>query len=344
MFSPIVIPLLAGMFLAINMGGSGTSPSFSAAYGSNIIGKFAIPGLFGSFVLLGALIAGKRTAMTIGKGILPGDEITITITTIVLFSVALSLLAANLLKVPQSTSQATVAALCGPGIYLHSLNSQKLFYEIIPTWFILPIVSFVIVYIIGKFMYPIRKKYFKKRYDELSRYSFLRLFVIASACYVSFAIGSNNVANAAGPIASMVLNELNISVDNEEKFVLIMVISVLLIAPCFAIGSSVFGKKIVENTGKRIIEFSPIGAVVISLVTASLLLIASVTKGIPTSLVQLNTMAIIGLGVSKVGWKKMIVHKTVKKFWVVWIVAPLFSFFFSLLLVNIADRMDLLKY
>jgi len=56
MYSIYLIPLLLGKFLAVNMGGSGTTPSFSAAFGSNLIRKNLIPGLFGLFVFLGALI------------------------------------------------------------------------------------------------------------------------------------------------------------------------------------------------------------------------------------------------------------------------------------------------
>jgi len=38
--------MIIGMFLGVNMGASGTAPSFSAAYGANIIKRLAIPGVF----------------------------------------------------------------------------------------------------------------------------------------------------------------------------------------------------------------------------------------------------------------------------------------------------------
>ena len=157
MFNILLIPFLVGMFLAINMGGSGTAPSFSVAYGSNIIRRFAIPGLFGIFVFLGAIIAGKKVALTMGKGILPPDNITLTIATIILISVAISLLIANILGVPQSTSQSTVFALCGPAIYFNDLNTQKLLYEIIPTWCLLPFIAFALFFIISKYIEPFSK-------------------------------------------------------------------------------------------------------------------------------------------------------------------------------------------
>lgn len=70
LFSHLLIPFLVAMFLAVNMGGSGTAPAFSAAYGANIVSKSLIPGLFGIMVFLGAILAGKGTATTIGKGLL----------------------------------------------------------------------------------------------------------------------------------------------------------------------------------------------------------------------------------------------------------------------------------
>ena len=97
MLDGLLLPLLVAMFLGINMGGSGTAPSFATAYGSGILRRSLIPGLFGIFVLLGALMAGKNTAITLGKGILPAVSLDYTLTTVILFSVALSLLFANLL-------------------------------------------------------------------------------------------------------------------------------------------------------------------------------------------------------------------------------------------------------
>ena len=46
-------------------------------------------------------------------------------------------------------------------------------------------------------------------------------------------------------------------------------------APCFGIGSSIFGSRVIQTTGKEIIEFGPMGATLLSIVTASLLLFAS---------------------------------------------------------------------
>ena len=331
------------MFLAINMGASGTAPSFSAAYGANIVKRLAIPGVFGLFVLLGAIIAGKQVGVTMGKELIPAEMLTPDVLTIVLFSVGLSLLISNYLAVPQSTSQATVFAISGPAIYYNQLNSDKLLLEIIPTWFILPVISFVITLLIGKFLYRRFKDSPMVDYEKVSNHVVLKVLVFLSSCYVAFAIGANNVANASGPIASMVINELGIDAG-EDNFIMIITVTTLIIAPCFAIGSSLFGYRLLQSTGKGIVEFGPVGATLIATVTATLLLLASVTRGIPTSLVQLNTFAIIAVGISKIGWKRIIVDKTVRKFWIVWIVAPIFALILSYTLTALANNYGIIMF
>jgi sulfate permease len=343
LFNHLLIPYVIALFLAITMGGSGTAPAFSAAYGANVIRKSLIPGLFGIMVFLGAIIAGKGTATTVGKDILSPDIMSFVVVSIILFSVAVSLLIANLFGIPQSTSQSTILAVSAVALYFHQFNSQKVLLEIIPAWFILPVISFFLSLLIGKYIYrPMRRRglTMPRAQNENLKPVYNGILVLVSL-YVAFSIGANNVANAAGPIASMTANELNVSVD--DNFILIMILSTLIVAPAFGIGSSIFGHKIVKNTGKEIVLFGKFEAVVISFVSASLLLFASVTKGIPTSLVQLNVAAILGIGVAKLGPKNIFRKTEVKRFFLMWIIAPAIAFSLSLLLIFLADKYGLLQ-
>jgi sulfate permease len=338
LFSSLLIPFILAMFLAITMGGSGTAPAFSAAYGANVIKKSLIPGLFGIMVFLGAIIAGKGTATTMGKGLLSPEMMSFTVVSIILFSVAISLLIANLAGIPQSTSQSTVLSVSAVALYLNSLNTDKLFLEIIPTWFILPVISFFLSLFIGKYIYrPMRKRgYTLPRAQNENLKPIWNGLLVVMSLFVAFSIGANNVANAAGPIASMTANELNIT--GNDNFILIMILSTLIIAPSFGIGSSIFGHKIVKNTGKEIVLFGKFEAVIIAFVSASLLLFASLTKGIPTSLVQLNVAAILGIGVAKLGTKNIFRKTKVRRFFVMWLISPTVAFSLSLLLIFIADK------
>lgn len=339
-----LVPFLIGVLLAITMGGSGTGPSFSAAYGSNLIKRAFIPGMFGLFVFIGAVAAGENVSITMGKGIIQPEKLTIVLTTIIFTAVAITLFIANKIGVPQSTSQSTVFALAAPGIYFGSFESGKLFTEIIPAWFILPAASFIITFFASRSFLLISCKEFFNRHFQNKKFRNNRIIkfgVVASCCYVAFAIGSNNVANISGPLATMTGNKLGIS-TSDSSFSLLLLMTAFIIAPNFGIGSSLFGYKVVKNSGKAIVTFGPLAAILIGLVTATLLLVASVTKGIPTSLVQLNLGAIIALGIVKNGWKKTFSNKTLKSFWLVWLVAPIFSFIISLLLILVAQEFELI--
>src|SRR5690606_35883771 len=150
----------------------------------------------------------------------------------------------------------------------------------------------------------------------------LKGLLILSSLYVAFSIGANNVANAAAPIASLTANE--IGQEAIQNFLPIIILSVLIVAPCFAIGSSLLGHKVTKKTGIDIIEGSGCYAAIIAMITASLILLVYVSKGIPTSLVQLNGAAFIALSVSKSGFKDTFNIKTVKRFFPVWAIAPVF--------------------
>lgn len=334
LLNSLTIPFLLAMFLAINMGGSGTAPAFSAAYGANIIKRTLIPGLFGIMVLAGALIAGKEVSLTLGDDLLDQSFFTTLNTSIILFSIGVSLLIANLIGVPQSTSQATVLSIAGAATALDGLNTHKLFYEIIPTWIVLPIIAFLIMLGLSKWMFPLLKsRVITDHYSRLKDHKVLKAILIVSSLYVAFSIGANNVANAAAPIASLTANEIGHKAIN--NFLPIIILSVLIVAPCFAIGSSLLGHKVTKKTGKDIVEVSPFYATIIAVITASLLLLASVTKGIPTSLVQLNGAAFIALSISKNGIKDTFSNKTVKRFFTVWGIAPIFAYVLTFLLVSL---------
>ncbi|HRZ77962.1 MAG TPA: inorganic phosphate transporter, partial [Bacteroidales bacterium] len=212
--------------------------------------------------------------------------------------------------------------------------------EIIPAWFILPVISFVISYLIGKYIYkPLRKRGYTIS-SRINESMALRGTILLMSLYVAFSIGANNVANAAGPIATMTINEMGI--DFDQNFVLVMILSTLVVAPSFGIGSSIFGHKVVLKTGKKIVQFGKIEAVIIAFVSASLLLLASLTRGIPTSLVQLNVGAILGIGVAKLGARNIFRRTEVNQFFAMWLISPAVAFGLTLLFIWLADHYGLL--
>jgi sulfate permease len=327
----LLIPFIVAAFLAVNMGASGTAPAFSAAYGAKVIKKNLVPLLFTIFVFAGALIAGGKVSATIGKEILSPKLLTLEVTTIVFLSVALTLWLCNFLKIPQSTSQTTVFSVAGCALFYHSLETKKLFLKIIPTWFILPVIAFFLMLIIGKYLRPV----YKEKPSPTVRDYWLKLVVIIASCYVAFAIGANNVGNITGPMASMASNE-NIIQGLGLDFVVLANVAVFVVVPYFGIGSAFMGRKIAKTTGRKLIKINSAEAALISFITAIFLLLASVLEGIPTSLVQLNTGAIFGLAVSRYGLKKVFFDHTTRMLWIIWAIAPFIAFLLTILFLFIA--------
>ena len=67
LFNFLTIPFLLAMFLAINMGASGTAPAFAAAYGANIIKRTVIPGLFGVLVFDRCIDSWRKSFVNVRK-------------------------------------------------------------------------------------------------------------------------------------------------------------------------------------------------------------------------------------------------------------------------------------
>jgi len=304
-------------FFAINMGASGVAPSFAAAYGSKLIKKRIAFFIFGIFVILGAVILGRDVAMTLGKGLIPKEFITIDAVLVILSSATLSLFLANILKIPQSTSQVTVGAIVGVGLYFQHLNTKTLFCKILPMWVILPISSYILTLMLYRLIYP-------PKHDNLHIYQTMfanekklkRSSLIAS-CYVAFAIGTNNVANAVGPLFGAGI------VDARA--------GLLYIAPLFGIGAWLMGGKLLETVGREIVPLGKASGVLVSVVTATLLIFASFL-GIPQSLVQLNLASIFAISSVKNGHRHTLDQHLTKKTFIVWAITPVLSVIMAYLL------------
>jgi sulfate permease len=295
-------------FFAMNMGASGFAPSMAAAYGAGFLSRLQALLFFSLFVLLGWVVAGGWVAETISQDIIPSRFIDIKVALIVVTSATITLFLANLLKVPQSTSQVTVGSLVGVGMSLGQLNGAP-FKLMVPLWFILPLAAYTITLALGKWAYP-RLRHYVLAQSIMRRYRLLQFFVIASSCYAAFSIGSNNVANATGPlVGANIVGVLTAS---------------FFVAPFFGMGAAALGAGNLETAGKELTPLGVLSATLVSFVGASLLLLAS-GLGMPASEVQIKLGAIFAIGVVKSGHAFMWRNPAARKAAVVWAVAPVIS-------------------
>ncbi|OGW76651.1 MAG: hypothetical protein A3I73_06675 [Omnitrophica bacterium RIFCSPLOWO2_02_FULL_45_16] len=313
---------LAAMFFAMNMGGSGIAPTFSAAYGGGLIKKKYAILLFSVFVLLGAATLGRGVVKTLSQGILPKEFINPEVALVILVSATSSLFLANLLAIPESTSMVTVGAIVGAGLYFRHIQ-LKTFLWLVPLWISFPVVSFLITFWLYRYLYPPHNGNLWLYQKIFSHEKKLRALAIIISCYGAFAVGTNNVANAIGPLAGAGV----ISADA----------GLVVLAPLFGAGAFIFGKHNIETFGKEIVPLGLITSNIICLVTATLLIIAS-SFGAPFPYVQLNALSVFAISCIKNGHRVTLSHHITKRTFMVWTLTPLLSIIVSYFLLCLFVR------
>ncbi len=318
----VILLIIIVIFFVMNMGGSGIASAFSASYGSKMIKKKFAVILFTIFVFLGAFSIGRNVVETLSSGIISKEFISFDVALIIILSATLTLTLANFLKIPQSTSMVTVGAMVGAGIFFGRIYLKVLF-PMFLTWITLPIIAYILTYYLYKKMYPPsnRNLWIYERF--LTKGKGLRLFTIIASCYGAFAIGTNNVANAIGPLvgAGTITPSLGL----------------LLVTPFFGLGGFVFGKKTIGTFANEIVPLGTISAPLISFVTGTLLILASVL-GFPFPYVQLTGLSTLAISSVKNGHKYTMRQNVVKKIFMVWTITLLVSTGLAFLLLSIFFR------
>ena len=307
------------IFFAMNMGASGIAPTFSAVYGARLLKKKAAAILFTLFVILGALTLGRGVIKTLSQGILPKGFLTPEVAMIILASATLSLFLANLLAIPESTSMVTVGAVVGAGLYFKHLQ-LKTFCWLIPLWIGFPVISFVLTFFLYRIIYPPHHGNLWLYHKIFSHERKLKNLAIAISCYGAFAVGTNNVANAIGPLVGAGL------INTTQ--------GLFWVAPLFGLGAFIFGKRNMETFGKEVVPLGLITSNLVCLITGTLLVVAS-SLGAPFPYVQLNALSIFAISCVKNGHRVTLSHHITKRTLMVWTLTPLLAISVSYLLLTL---------
>jgi len=319
----VVAILLCMVFLfCISMGGSGVAVSFAPVWLSKSVPRPWIPILFGLCVILGSSLSGARPVQVLSRGLLTVASLDLRWTEVIIGTCTIALLLAALFRIPQSTSHPTVSAIVGVGAHLHWIATPALL-RILAAWVLLPLGSFLISLILGR-LAPKRLEAFLtvQTLDTIRDHPILRLLTVLGCCYVAYAIGSNNVANAAGPlVGSEVFNPR---------------VASLVTSPVFGLGAALLGFRLLKVVGSRLAEVGPLGSAYVAFATGTFLLTASYL-GIPQSVVQLNVAAIVGIGAAKNGVRTMMGRSLVRQGLLVWAMTPVLSFLVAWGLASLID-------
>lgn len=309
--------ILLIILFALNMGGGNFAASFAAAHGGKVITERKAYILFAIFVFLGAISIGRPVAQTLGNKIIPHELISFDVVLIILISATVCLFIANLLHVPQSTSLVTVASILGVGLYLRNIYTRTFLY-LVPFWILLPVLGYVLTYLLGKLIYPPKKSNFWIYEKLVSHRERLKMFVIVASCYNAFSVGANNVANAVGPLAGAGIIGKSLGLA--------------LVAPIFGLGGLVFRQPL-KTTGKKIVPLGLLTATIICLVSGTLMIIASIF-GVPQSFVMIEVASLFAISGLKNGHKMTFTNPVTKKTYLTWLITPLIAIIISYLLMG----------
>ena len=306
----IFVILLLAVFFTINMGGASFAASFAAAYGSKLINRRKAGLLFLTFVILGAVLLGSHVSRTLGRNIVEPSFLNEKALIVIFLAAGLSMFVSNLMRIPQSTSLVTVAAIAGLGAYFNSLNIKTLFF-LIPFWILLPILSYVFTYVIAGYVYPPRKKNYWIYERLINQRRKLRNFVIVASCYNAFSVGTNNVANVVGPLVGH-------STQN-------MLLALGVFAILYGLGSFTFNGPL-KTAGDQIVPLGLTTASIISLVSGTLMIMASYF-GVPQSFVMLQMGALFAVSSLKHGAEPTFKSDVARKTFYTWTINPIITFF-----------------
>lgn len=146
----------------------------------------------------------------------------------------------------------------------------------------------------------LRYKKFDKTLDVKKHYANVEkvfsILMLMTACAMAFAHGSNDVANAIGPLASVatiLTNNGDMSSSAEMPWWILPLGAVGMV-----VGLGTFGYKVMSTVGSGITALTPSRGFAAQLATASTVVIASGT-GLPISTTQTLVGAIMGVGLAR---------------------------------------------
>jgi len=133
----------------------------------------------------------------------------------------------------------------------------------------------------------------KEQYKKTEK--FFGHLQIYTACYIAFAHGANDVANAMGPVAAI----FSISQTNSIIMKVTVPTWILVMGGIgIVLGLSTYGYKVIETIGRKITEITPTRGFAAEFSTATTVLVFS-KLGIPISTTHTMVGSVIGVGFAR---------------------------------------------
>lgn len=297
-----------GTAVGWSIGANDAANSLGTAVGSKVVTLRRAIILICVFGFLGAFLQGSHVVKTIGKGIVPinelGGRLPIFLALVSSFAACIWVVIATYRKVPISTSHSIVGAVAGAGLAIGAPVNWKVLGDIFICWIFTPIGAAILGYI----FYSIFKNFFYRIIPRKYLRTCFASLIIISGCYVAFSWGANDVANSVGVIAGA-------GILSPKICVIIGGLAILL-------GILTWGYKVIETIGSEITHLLPIMAFSAQLATALNVHIYTLF-GIPVSTSHSIVGAIFGVGLVK--GVRVVNMKIMRDIIICWLATPFIS-------------------
>jgi len=155
------------------------------------------------------------------------------------------------------------------------------------------VVGFFLSKVIVKKVPDVPKREIHKQLDSTEK--IFKYLQILTAFYIAFAHGSNDVANAVGPLAAVVANLKNGTVQMKvdmPSWILAMG------GACIVFGLLIWGRRVMETIGNKITEITPSRGFCATFGAATIVLVCS-KMGLPVSTTHTLVGSVIGVGFAR---------------------------------------------
>ena len=174
--------------------------------------------------------------------------------------------------------------------YLIVKGLKNIWHPSFPAVATITVLVFALVYLAAKPWVRVQSRGMENRNQGLRKLFHLPL--VCSAALLSFAHGSNDVANAVGPLAAILTSAQSDGLPSEVG----VPFWVMLIGGVgISLGLFLFGPRIVRIVGEQITKMNPMRAFCVALSAASTVLVAS-QLGLPVSTTHIVVGAVFGVG------------------------------------------------
>ncbi|MFA5351360.1 MAG: inorganic phosphate transporter [Candidatus Omnitrophota bacterium] len=314
----VILVLLMGLAVGWSIGANDAANSLGTAVGSKVLTLRQAIILIVIFGFLGAYLQGAYVTKTIGKGIVPLDQlekqVAMYVAVIASFAACVWVVLATYWKMPISTSHSIVGAVAGAGLAVGAPVRWKMLLDIFVCWIFTPIGAAILGYLFFRILQNLFYRFLPRKFIK----PIVFFLVIASGCYVAYTWGANDVANSVGVISGV--------------GVLTQKASVIFGGLAIVIGIMTWGYKVIETVGSEITRLLPIMALSAQLASAVNVHLYTVF-GIPVSTSHSIVGAICGVGL--VRGIRVLNFRIMKDMILCWMATPFISGLISYIVLQI---------